>query len=130
MSKSTDGGDQQGMHPVLEKVPAIVSSETQKLSDYFWENPRIAEAVEWVYDNLDPRFTPAPLGMFWDGFFTYDGRPRRPILLTTHGLNYFWRTRLKDKPEEYERTKIKWYAFKNELMERFPEIEDVLGVAL
>lgn len=85
MCSKNDRDDHPAFHSLLEKVPAIVPKETQELSDYLWANPRIAEAIKWIHDNVDPIFTPKPLGMFWNGFFNYEGKPNRPITLTTKG---------------------------------------------
>lgn len=130
MSRIPNRGEQQAVHPVLEKVPAMSEHDIQEITDFLYAHPQIAEAIEWVHDNVDPMFVPDGLGLFWRGFFDYEGEPRIPLSLTVTGPSPLWGVPLKGNWAEYDRVEEIYLKFLATLSEKFPDTDRLMRVYL
>lgn len=129
MSRIPNRGEQPAMHPVLQKVPALDEQDLRDITDFLYAHPQIAEAIEWIHDNVDPVFVPDGLGLFWRGFLGHYGVPRIPLSLTIAGPSSLWGNRLKDDPQ-YELIKNKYFAFLTDLNRKFPDADRLMHVYL
>jgi len=114
------------MHPVLKKVPASNEQAAHHITDFLYAYPQIAEAIEWVYDNVDPVFAPDELGVSWGGFVSYDHEPRVPLVLTIKDRTPSWSVRERDR--EYDKLEEKFFAFLADLNRKFPDVDRLMYV--
>lgn len=120
MTRTPNRGEKRPLHPVLEKVNVVNSEHAaQDLSDYFYNNPRSAEIIAWIADNVGAVLAPEGLRLRWWGEEPFNDGENEPLAV----FNQPGRSWMDGRERE-------WVEFRDHLVERYPDVWEILDMSI
>lgn len=123
MTRTPNRGKKRPLHPVLKKMDVInIDQIGEEASDYFYDNPRSAEIIEWIADNITPILAPDGLRIMWWGEEPFSDGSNEPMAIFKKGGGSWM--------HGGEKSQKAWVDFHDRLVGRYPDVWEILDMVI